>query len=207
MIKLIVFDLWKTLVYRDVKYSTIQQILDNTLCNIPKDKLVKIFENSIQTQIWNSKYDAYAHLCENMGLEKSKDNVNLLMNIRDNAEEKTKVYPHTIKMLKDLKKQGYKIGLISNSSVFAAEVVRKKTNVLDYIDYPLFSFEVGVIKPDLKIYKRMLEIAKCKPEETIMIGDNEKDDVIPSRKLGMKSILYTDHDSLKKGFGKHKIVI
>jgi FMN phosphatase YigB (HAD superfamily) len=37
--------------------------------------------------------------------------------------------------------------------------LREKTRILDYIDYPLFSFDVGVVKPDLKIFEKMLEIA------------------------------------------------
>ena len=59
MIKLISFDLWQTLAYRDVKYSTTYLMLEKTKTNIPKDKFVKIFEESIQTRKWKSKFEAY----------------------------------------------------------------------------------------------------------------------------------------------------
>lgn len=206
-IKLIIFDLWQTLAYRDVEYSTTSEMLNQTGCKIPKDKFVKIFEESLQTRKWDSKFEAYKNLCKNMGLETTEENIALLMQIRDKAEEETKLYFHTLSMLEQLREQGYKTGLISNSSIFAIEQIKKKTQLLDYIDYPLFSFDVEVIKPDLKFFKEMLKIANCKPEETIMIGDKLNDDVLPPNELGMNAILYTDYESLKKDLASFGVVI
>jgi HAD superfamily hydrolase (TIGR01549 family) len=207
MIKLIVFDLWQTLAFRDVEYSTTSKMLKRTGAKILKEKFVKIFEESIQTKKWDSKFEAYKNLCENMGLQATENNINLLMEIRDKAEDETKLYPHSIPMLKQLRKQGYKTGLISNSSVFAIEQIKAKTDLLDYIDYPLFSFDVGIIKPDLKFFKEMLKITKCKPEETIMIGDKLNDDVIPPRSIGMNAILFKNYEQLKLDLEKFGVCI
>lgn len=43
----------------------------------------------------------------------------------------------------------------------------------------------------------MLKISKCKPEETIMIGDKLNDDVLPAKSLGMNAILFKDYEQLK----------
>lgn len=207
MIKLIIFDLWQTLAYRDVEYSTTTKMLEETGVDIPKKKFVKLFEESLQTKKWRSKFEAYKNLCKNMGLETSEQNVNLLMNIRDKAEDKTKLYHYTIPMLKQLRKQRYKTGLISNSSVFAVEQIRNKTDLLNYIDYPLFSFDVGVIKPNLKFFKKMLKISGCKPEETIMVGDKLNDDVVPPRSIGMNAIHFKTYKQLKKELAFFGILI
>ena len=207
MIKLVIFDLWQTLAYRDVEYSTTSMMLEKTGADIPKDKFVKIFEESLQTKKWESKSKAYRNLCKNMGLKTTEHNIKLLRDIRDKAEEETKLYPHTIPMLKQLRKDGYKTGLISNSSIFAVEQIKQKTELLEYIDYPLFSFDVGVIKPNLKFFTKMLEICKCKPEETIMIGDKLNDDVIPPKKIGMKALQYKDYETLKKDLKKFNVNI
>ena len=207
MIKLVIFDLWQTLAYRDVEYSTTSMMLEKTGADIPKDKFVKIFEESLQTKKWESKSKAYRNLCKNMGLKTTEHNIKLLRDIRDKAEEETKLYPHTIPMLKQLRKDGYKTGLISNSSIFAVEQIKQKTELLEYIDYPLFSFDVGVIKPNLKFFTKMLEICKCKPEETIMIGDKLSDDVIPPRKIGMNALQYKDYETLKKDLKKFNVNI
>ncbi|MDD2647111.1 MAG: HAD-IA family hydrolase [Patescibacteria group bacterium] len=206
MIKLVIFDLWKTLAYRQVPYSSTSKILEETALNIPKDKFIKIFESSLQTKRWKSKYRAYRNLCHNMGLLETRENIDLLINIRDKAEAKTELYPYTIQLLKQLHKLNYKTALISNSSIFAIKQI-KKTKILDYIDYPLFSFQVGVIKPDLKIYRKLLKIAKCKPSEAIMIGDKLGDDVLPPRQLGMHSIHLTTYPKLKKELKKFNILI
>lgn len=207
MIKLIIFDLWQTLAYRDVPESSTKSILRLTNSPIPHKEFVKIFENSIQTRKWNSKYDAYVNLCKNMNLPETEENVNLLMSIRDEAESKTKEFEHTNSMLRQLKDAWYKIWLISNCSMFALEQIKHKTSILDYIDYPLFSFEVGTIKPDLKIFEKMLEISWCKPEETIMIWDKMWDDVLPPRELWMNSCLYENYEQLKKDLLDYGIVL
>lgn len=207
MIKLVAFDLWQTLAYRDVKYSTTSRMLEATGVKIHKDKFIKIFEESVQTKKWQSKKDAYGNLCKNMGLEPNEHNVNLVIKIRDTAEEETKLYPHTISMLKQLRKQGYKTGLVSNSSVFAVEHIRKKTKLLEYIDYPLFSFDVGVIKPELKFFHELIRIAGCRPDEAIMIGDKLHDDVNPPKSIGMKAIHYRDYEQLKQELSLYNIYI
>lgn len=207
MIKLIIFDLRKTLAYRDVEKSSTTQMLEQTWASLPKKDFVKIFENSVQTKKRTNKYEAYENLCKNMGLSITEDNVNLLINIRDYAESQSKLYLHTIPMLKQLRKLWYKIWLLSNSSIFAVEVLKRKTNLLDYIDYPLFSFEVGTIKPDLAFFEKMLEITACKPEEAIMVWDKLDDDVLPPRELGMNSILFENYEQLKSDFASFGIVL
>lgn len=207
MIKLIIFDLRKTLAYRDVEKSSTTQMLEQTWSSLPKKDFVKIFENSVQTKKRTNKYEAYENLCKNMGLPMTKDNVNLLMNIRDYAESQSKLYLYTIPMLKQLRKLWYKIWLLSNSSIFAVEVLKRKTNLLDYIDYPLFSFEVGTIKPDLAFFEKMLEITGYKPEEVIMVWDKLHDDVLPPRELGMNAILFENYEQLKSDFASFGIVL
>ena len=207
MIKLIIFDLWKTLAFKDVPYRTIFRIFEETKADISKDEIVKIFESSIQTKIWKSKFEAYKNLCKNMNLEINEQNINLLIKIRDEAESKCKLYSHTIHVLKALRNLGYKTGLISNSSIFAIEQIRKRTNILDFIDYPLFSYDVGVIKPNLKFFTKMLEISDCKPEDTIMVGDNLNDDVIPPKSIGMNAIHYKNYEQLKKELASFSIKI
>ena len=198
MISLIIFDIWKTIAYRDLSENSSKTIRRTIKSQIPYPEFVKIFENSLQTRKWNSKFDAYANLCTNINLPVTDENVNLLMSMRDSAENKTKEYEYTIPMLKQLKDARYKIWLISNSSVFEIEHLKEKTKILDYVDYQLFSFDIGKIKPDLKIFEKMLEISWYKPEETIMIWDKLWDDVLPPRELGMNSLLFENYEQLKK---------
>lgn len=207
MIKLIVFDIWQTLAYRDLPENSSKTIRKTIKSQIPYLEFVKIFEDSLQTKKWDSKFDAYANLCKNIKLPVTDENVNLLMSMRDDAENKTKEYEYTIPMLKQLKKSWYKIWLISNSSVFEIEHLKGKTKILDYIDYPLFSFDIGIIKPNPKIFEKMLKISWYKPEEIIMIWDKLVDDVRPPRELWMNSLLFENYEQLKKDLLNFGIVL
>ena len=207
MIKLIIFDVWWTLAYRNVSFGAATKMLKETKAPVAYKDFKKIFENSIQKKVWPSKYAAYENLCKNMKVKSTKENVNLLMKIRDTTEATTKLYDFVIPLLKELKKK-YKIGIISNSSIFAIDQVKKNTDLLKYIDYPLFSYNVGVIKPNPKFFKEMLKLAKCKPEEAIMIGDDLEDDILASRKLGINAIHFKkDYNKLKKDLASFGVFV
>ena len=206
MIKLICFDLWQTLVYRNVDYQTVPMIAKLSKSKLSKKELVKKFESSIQTKKWKSEYKMFENLAKNLGIGTNKEKVNLMMDLRDYADSKTKLYSHVLPMLGKLKKK-YKIGILSNSSVFDIKYMQEATHLLKFIDYPLFSFEVGKIKPNLGFFKEMLKVSKYKPEEVIMIGDKKDDDIIPARKVGMKAIHFKNYGQLKKELKKFGVEI
>ncbi len=207
MIRLIVFDLWQTLVYRDFGYGTSAEIIRLFHPQGSIKKIRKVFEDSIQTKKWKSEYKAFENLAKNLGLGTEKEVVKLLMSLRDYADSRTKLYPHVIAMLKKLKKQGFKVGILSNSSVFDVKYMQNATHLLKHVDYSIFSYNVGCIKPNKKMYQAIIKKAKCKAEEVIMIGDKKCDDVIPPKKMGMNAIHYKNFKQLKKEIKKYGILI
>ena len=210
MIKLICFDLWNTLATRKKNQltSSVKELEDFFKIKEDHKTVVKAFENIIQTREWSNEYEAYSKFLLHFKIKPTFSNVMKAIKIREDSEYNIVLYDFVIPLLKQIKDLNIKIGLISNSSVFVIKNVRKKTDLLDYIDYPLFSFDVKTIKPDLKIYKEMLKIAKIKPEEMIMIGDNPLDDVYPAISLGINAIEFTgDYEKLKKDLKKYKILV
>ncbi len=210
MIKLICFDLWNTLATRKKNQltSSVKELEDFFKIKEDHKTVVKAFENIIQTREWSNEYEAYSKFLLHFKIKPTFSNVMKAIKIREDSEYNIILYDFVIPLLKQIKNLNLKIGLISNSSVFVIKNVRQKTDLLDYIDYPLFSFDVKTIKPDLKIYKEMLKIAKIKPEEMIMIGDNPLDDVYPAISLGINAIEFTgDYEKLKKDLKKYKILV
>ena len=206
MIKLVVFDLWRTLAYRG-SHRSIRHVIQKMLPerHYSGYEAGKMFESGVQLKKWHvhekhSEERAYANLCKVLKIPSTHKNVHELMGMRDKEESHIKLYVHVIPMLKALRKQGIKIALASNSSVFIIDKVKRKTNLFKYIDYPVFSFDVGVIKPDLKIFREVLRKAKVKPAEAIMVGDKLSDDVRPPRKID-----YVGWPKLKKDFKKYGI--
>jgi FMN phosphatase YigB (HAD superfamily) len=197
MIKLIVFDLMNTLAFKNVNYSVTDTLHEISDLPISRQKFAKMMERSTEIQKWRSKKSAYKNLCINLGLQPTESNIKLLLKIKDRADSKVKLFDFTLKLLKKIRKQGYKIGLITNNNVFQKKYVQK-TSILNFVDYPLFSHQVGVVKPDLRIFRKMIKISDCKAGDILMIGDSLTDDIIPARKLGMKTIYFKNIVQLKK---------
>lgn len=80
-------------------------------------------------------------------------------------------YPYTDaeKVLKELNNK-YSIGIIANQSA-GAQGRLKNFGLNDYIDLCISSAELGIAKPDLKIFKLALKKACCSAENSVMIGD------------------------------------
>jgi len=91
--------------------------------------MVRVFEYSVQTRKWKSKQRAYENFCRKIGIGTDRKDVGTMTEIADVADESMKEFPHTIGMLKGIRKGGYKTGLLSNSSVFAANVLKKETRI------------------------------------------------------------------------------
>ena len=71
----------------------------------------------------------------------------------------------------------------------AIKFEEKYTGFLNKFDTLTFSCDVGLMKPDHRIFNYTLTNLLIKPEEAIMVGDNTKRDIIPAKELGMKTIL------------------
>ena len=216
MMKLVIFDLWNTLIYKKVNLDMYHKVLKKKNIRISRKEFISILppvkrksclETVSELTSLNKDLKGIKNLCRNLGLKASKENISLIVDIRDEREESVNTYSHTYSILKKLKKQGFKVGIISNISVFSAKRVKKHTNILSYIDYKLFSYIAGTVKPDKKIFEKMLKKAGVKPEQALMIGDNYENDVKTPRSLGMKAILYKNYPQLKKELRKAGINI
>jgi putative hydrolase of the HAD superfamily len=101
---------------------------------------------------------------------------------------------------KQLKKQGYKIGILSDQWHLSKEVFARKKD-LKLFDDVILSCDVGMRKPQKEIYELALNNLNVSPEETIFI-DNQIWNIIPANKLGIRTILYINNrktvDQLKQ---------
>lgn len=104
-------------------------------------------------------------------------------------------FPWSRQVLESLKDKGYKIALLSNWDSSCRELL-KELELHDYFDHILISSEVGIEKPEQRIFQLLLEQSGCQPEEIIYVGDNYYDDVIGSRKAGIETILINRFDNI-----------
>jgi len=93
-------------------------------------------------------------------------------------------------LLNALKKQKIKLGLVTNGNV---ETQRNKVRLLGiekYFDTIVYARELVKEneKPNSAVYRVTLEALRCKPEETICIGDNPHTDFWGAKKLGVRTV-------------------
>lgn len=97
------------------------------------------------------------------------------------------LFEGTHEILKYLKPK-YKIHIITNGFEEVQHKKMNNANLLNYFDKIITSEEVGVKKPNPKIFEYALEKAKASQKESIMIGDNFEADILGARNAGMYTI-------------------
>ena len=94
-------------------------------------------------------------------------------------------------VLKQLKTEKYRIGLISNTDMTPGVLFREymeRLDILKYFDVLTFSDEAGFPKPEKEIFERTSAELGVDPSRTVHVGDHFINDVIGAQGVGMKSI-------------------
>ncbi|ADZ10387.1 HAD superfamily (subfamily IA) hydrolase, TIGR02253 [Methanobacterium lacus] len=102
-----------------------------------------------------------------------------------------RLFPNTMPTLIDLKSKGYKLGVISNGLTIKQYEKLVRLGLHHFFDFVITSEEAGVEKPDVKIYQLAMERMGCDPENSVMIGNNFRDDILGAIDAGMSAIYLT----------------
>jgi putative hydrolase of the HAD superfamily len=97
----------------------------------------------------------------------------------------------TLDVLRGLRERGLRLGIVSNVTL-RADLMRQDLDRLGIgplMDGTAFSSEVGVRKPDPRIFLATLERVGADPAEAVFVGDRLVDDVTGARALGMRTVL------------------
>ena len=86
--------------------------------------------------------------------------------------------------IKRLKKNGYKIGILSD---FPPEQKGDIWGIRDFCDVVLGSEEAGALKPDATPFLKLADQLHLKPEEILYVGNNHKYDIVGSKNVGMRA--------------------
>lgn len=98
------------------------------------------------------------------------------------------VHPHVLRTIKELKKQGKILGLISNAD--QTEVSSwEEAEISTYFDSAIFSCNVGYIKPEKQIYLQSLEQLELSSSQCLFIGDGGNDELAGAKNAGMDTTI------------------
>ena len=84
-----------------------------------------------------------------------------------------------LEMLQQLRNEGYKVCLLSNTNPFMMmwagnDFDGKGHPIAHFFDHMYLSYECGVMKPSPKIFQMMLQGQEASPEETLFVDDSTK---------------------------------
>jgi HAD superfamily hydrolase (TIGR01549 family) len=87
--------------------------------------------------------------------------------------------------------EGYRLGIISDTSLTPGRVLRdflKKDDLLDCFSVLTFSDETGFPKPDPRMFELTLAGLGARPAEAAHVGDTPRTDIAGAQALGMTTI-------------------
>ncbi|SHN30453.1 HAD family hydrolase [Gracilibacillus kekensis] len=187
MIKAVLFDLDGTLLDRDqsVKQFISHQYdrLRKSLNHIPKEiymqRFITLDDNGY---VWKDK--VYEQLIKEFGIgELTKEQ--LLEDYIQYFKYHCIPFPQLIPMLENLKKQQFKLGLITNGKEQFQMNNIQALRITSYFDKILISESEGIKKPDPIIFQRTLDRLEVSPEQSVFIGDHLENDVFAAKRVGM----------------------
>jgi epoxide hydrolase-like predicted phosphatase len=109
------------------------------------------------------------------------------------------MYPldQNVRLLPELKKQGFKLYYLSNFPIDIFEEIKTGYFFFRYFDGGVISSEVKFSKPDKRIFEILLENYSLVPDETLFIDDIEIN-VRAAEKLGIKGFVTYGSEEIAK---------
>lgn len=162
--------------------------------DLPEEQVFKELSEVISE--FTSNYgNHYGHLLKRLGAEAIRD-VNPAIVIasgvvayHDTKFREIAPFDDVTPLLKDLRAADVTVGIITHGWTVKQAEKLLRLGLLAHLDKDAIyiSEQVGISKPNPKLYTHALEAHKLDPERTMYVGDNPTHDIAPCRALGMRT--------------------
>jgi len=116
----------------------------------------------------------------------------LINTLRRQMNSKKRLNKPLINLLSRLQ-INYQTAILSNAGDESRRLMENSLHLDQYVEEIIISAEVGMIKPDPKIYQLAVDRLETSPETTLFI-DDQKENVIAARNFGMQAVQHTSND-------------
>lgn len=132
------------------------------------------------------------HLCSQSGVEPNTSEIeDIVAEFRAHILKIfTRIDPAIEEMLKNLKKLGFRLGVVTNAANLDTEGWDECT-IARYFDVFVASHEVGLIKPEIGIYLLACEQLKVDPSDAIFVGDGGSNELHGAKEAGLTPYWWT----------------
>lgn len=218
MIKLITFDLWNTLISdtgsSEVRKYRIEKLKKMFAEGFGREFTDEEINSSIQHswKVFTVEWDTRGYtptssymvkqMFEHLNLEHTNSVFEPAVELMETALHRSEsAFVQGIEELLERVKYDYALAVISDTGFTPGRHLRevlKKRGVFRYFTMFAFSDEIGVAKPDRRIFEYVLSRTGAKPHEAVHIGDLLKTDIKGAKNAGMKAVHFTKEVFIKE---------
>lgn len=124
----------------------------------------------------------FAEVSESKVLSFEKDYIDL-------APRKTALFPGCMEVLEQLRGR-FQMHIITNGFKETQHIKLKESALMPFFDQIITSDEVGVNKPEARIFVEAMRLADAQRKSSLMIGDNLMVDILGARNVGMDQVYF-----------------
>ena len=114
--------------------------------------------------------------------------------VLEKAKEKLipfdKIEPDTVELLEQLTLRGFRLGVISNAGDMDMEPW-PACRLAPFSEVFIASFQVGMLKPDPRIYQRGLKSLGVSADEAVFVGDGGSNELSGATRVGLRALWAT----------------
>jgi len=199
VIKVVSFDVWRTLLDLESFYDLIAEKLaeiSNKDYEIIKEKIWLAYKEALKARLRGefkrAVYDSAIFFANILQVRVDELFRATAIALLDNkiGDLKYLDVDQTLKELKEMK--SIKIATLGNVLFWPGMITRiilEKNNILQYMDLTLFGDEIGIQKPDKEVFKLLAELTNSEIHQIIHVGDSLTSDFSGALIAGANAVL------------------
>jgi putative hydrolase of the HAD superfamily len=181
----VIFDLWQTLVPWPAESARALYGQMAEAVGAPRDQFEEVWLSGRSARDTGPIADSVRWVFDQLGLD--ADPQPIISMRRDWTRESLIPRPDAVSTLEALRRRGHKLGLITVCSTDVVELW-ETTPFRGLFDSTVFSAEVGISKPDPRIYELCCEQLDVRASDCLFVGDGANDELPGAEKVGMTAL-------------------
>ncbi len=194
----IIFDLYGTLIdelnFPESIAARYWQMMSQVMAalNAPEKDFRRLWSATSDDRhsgVFDSIEATLRYICKAIGLSPAQEQLDRAVGIRmDYLRQVLKPRPDTLETIAQLREMGYRIGLISDCTA-ETSVIFPDTPFASMVEAAVLSCEVGITKPDPRMYELACERLGVAPSRCLYIGDGNSNELTGASNAGMTAVL------------------
>ncbi len=201
MIRAVSFDLWFTLIwetkedeeiYVGMRVRAIKDFLNSLGYDIEEGVIREAYAATKDFRMLMPAKDLLSMILMSLGM--SLDDLDALVRAYEESTDgfTPRLNQEAPEVLRELKRRGMKLALVTNTSFSTRSIRGILKNVgLDLFDVIISSSDIGLVKPQVEIFRTLKSELGLDGDQIIHVGDSCYQDVIGAMRSGLKAVHYT----------------